>query len=189
MREAGPIGACLLDRNELAETVARLARAIGDDHPSGLVLVGLLKGSVCLIADLARRLEVPCAVDFLALEPYGKGGQRVRLSKDLDVDVAGRAVVLAVDIVDRGLTVSYVHRLLTERGARSVDVCTLLDRHEKRLLPVELRYVGRAIGEEYVVGYGLDLDERFRNLPFVRIVDAPALRRLPAEGVMGLFER
>jgi hypoxanthine phosphoribosyltransferase len=189
MTGPGAAGSPVLSGSELAATVSRLGQAITRDHPDGLVLVGLLKGSVCLAADVARHIEVPCAVDFLSLRPYGAGGQRVHLSKDLDVDVSGRAVVLAVDIVDRGLTVSYVHRLLTERGARSVDVCALFDRATRRLLPVELRYVGSTIGEEYVVGYGLDLDERFRNLPEVRAVDPHALRRAPAASVEALFER
>ncbi|MHB8245812.1 MAG: phosphoribosyltransferase [Acidimicrobiales bacterium] len=179
----------MLASGEIAAIVDRLGLAISRDHPDGLVLVGLLKGSVCLVADLARRLEVPCAIDFLCLSPYGAGRQRVRLSKDLDVDVSGRAVVLAVDIVDRGLTVSYVHRLLTERGARSVDVCALLDRRTKRLLPVELRYVGQTIGDEYVVGYGLDLDERFRNLPSLTIVIPNEIRHAPPASVDPLFER
>ena len=189
MTAPGEAGSRLLSREDLAAIVERLGRAISRDHPDGLVLVGLLKGSVCLVADLARRIEVPCAIDFLCLSPYGAGGQRVRLSKDLDVDVAGRAVVLAVDIVDRGLTVSYVHRLLTERGARSVDVCALLDRRTKRLLPVELRYVGRAIGDEYVVGYGLDLDERLRNVPDLVVIDPATTRHAPRESLNALFER
>lgn len=189
MSDAGAAGSRLIAPEELQAIVDRLGRAISQDHPAGLVLVGLLKGSVCLLADLARAIDVPCAIDFLALSPYGAGGQRVKLSKDLDVDVAGRAVVVAVDIVDRGLTVSYVHRLLTERGARSVDVCTLLDRREKRLLPVELRYVGRAIGDEYVVGYGLDLNERFRNLREVRVIEPAAMRTAPSAIVDSLFER
>lgn len=189
MSDAGAAGSRLVPSDELQAIVDRLGRAISRDHPEGLVLVGLLKGSVCLLADLARSIDVPCAIDFLALSPYGAGGQRVKLSKDLDVDVAGRAVVVAVDIVDRGLTVSYVHRLLTERGARSVDVCALLDRREKRLLPVELRYVGRVMGEEYVVGYGLDLNERFRNLPDVRVIDPGTMRNATAAIVEALFER
>ncbi|MGO9197903.1 MAG: phosphoribosyltransferase [Acidimicrobiales bacterium] len=189
MTEPGEAGTRVLSGDDLASIVDRLGRAITRDHPDGLVLVGLLKGSVCLLADLARRIEVPCAVDFLCLSPYGAGGQRVRLSKDLDEDVSGRAVVLAVDIVDRGLTVTYVHRLLTERGARSVDVCTLLDRRAKRLLPVELRYVGKVIGDEYVVGYGLDLDERFRNLPDLKIIDPQATRHASAASLRMLFER
>ena len=189
MSEDGATRSRLLSAEELAGIVDRLAEAISRDHPSGFVLVGLLKGSVCLVADLARRVAVPCAVDFLSLSSYGPGGQRVRLSKDLDVDVTGKAVVLAVDVVDRGLTVTYVHRLLTERGARSVDVCALLDRRSKRLLPVELRYVGEIVGDEYVVGYGLDLDERYRNLSEVVRIDPKAVRAAEPAGVDTLFER
>lgn len=188
MTAPGSAGSPLCSASELDEIVRRLASAISHDHPEELVLVGLLKGSACLVADLARALEVPCSVDFLALLPYGSGGQRVRLSKDLDLDVTGRSVVLVVDVVDRGLTVAYVHRLLTERGARSVDVCTLLDRRSRRLLPVELRYVGREIGEEYVVGYGLDVEERYRNLPDLVVVD-PDRAAHDTEGMAALFER
>ena len=169
-------GRQILERDQLAAIVDRLGRAITRDHPDGVVLVGILKGSVCLVADLARSIAAPCAVDFLGLSPYGAGRARVKLSKDLDVDVAGRAVVVAVDIVDSGLTVSYVRRLLTERGARSADVCALLDRKSRRLLPVEIRYSGLTIGDEYLVGYGLDLDERYRNLRELRVID-PALVR------------
>ncbi|MHB1986982.1 MAG: phosphoribosyltransferase [Acidimicrobiales bacterium] len=189
MTDPGVAGSQALSGAELAAIVRRLGAAISHDHPGGVVFVGLLKGSVCFLADLARQVEVPCAVDFLSLLPYGAGGQRVRLSKDLDVDVAGSAVVLAVDIVDRGLTVSYVHRLLLERGAGSVRVCTLLDRPARRLIPVELSYVGHVIGDEYVVGYGLDLDERFRNLPDIRIVDPQTARHASPESLRQFFER
>lgn len=167
----GLAGHTLVDEAGLADLVAGFGRRISEDHSDGVVLVGLLKGSVCLVADLSRTLTVPCAVDFLALSAYGAGGRRVKVSKDLDTDVAGRDVVLAVDIVDSGLTVSYVRRLLNERGAASTDVCALLDRRSRRLLPLELRYVGLEIGDEYVVGYGLDLEERYRNLPMLLVVD------------------
>jgi len=167
----GLAGRTLLEADELSSMVRRFGQAISADHPEGVVLVGILKGSVCLVADLAREISVPCAVDFLALSAYGAGGRRIRLSKDLEADVAGRSVVVAVDIVDSGLTVSYVRRLLSERGARSTDVCTVLDRRPNRLLPVELRYVGLEIGDEYVVGYGLDYEERYRNLPMLLVIE------------------
>jgi hypoxanthine phosphoribosyltransferase len=176
MSVPGLAGRTFLDAEQLAEIVGDIGRAISQDHPEGVVLVGILKGSVCLVADLARELSVPCAVDFLALSAYGAGGARIKLSKDLDADVAGRSVVVAVDIVDSGLTVSYVRRLLGERGARSADVCALLDRRPRRLLPIDIRYVGREIGEEYVVGYGLDFEERYRNLPELVVVDPDTLR-------------
>jgi hypoxanthine phosphoribosyltransferase len=172
----GIAGRTLLDAEQLASIVGGIGRAISADHPDGVVLVGILKGSVCLVADLAREISVPCAVDFLALSAYGAGATRIKLSKDLEADVAGRAVVVAVDIVDSGLTVSYVRRLLAERGARSADICALLDRRPRRLLPVEVRYVGCEIGDEYVVGYGLDFEERYRNLPTLMVLDTDSLR-------------
>ncbi len=176
MRPPDAAGRTLLSSEELGKVVERLGAAITRDHPDGVVLVGLLKGSVCLVADLTRAIAAPCAVDFLGLVAYGSGGTRIALSKDLDVDVSGHDVVVAVDIVDSGLTVSYVRRLLTERGARSADVCTLLDRKPSRLLPVDLRYVGLTIGEEYVIGYGLDFEERYRNIPGLFAVDPELLR-------------
>lgn len=188
MSDPGIAGTPALSGEEIASIVRRLAGEISRDHKDGVVLVGLLKGSVCLVADLARHIEVPCAIDFLALSPYGAGGERVRLAKDLDVDVSGRDVVVAVDIVDRGLTVSYVLRLLAERKAASVDICTLLDRRAKRLIPVELRYVGTETDEQYLVGYGLDLDERFRNVPSLREVDPVALRQADGASLQSLFE-
>jgi hypoxanthine phosphoribosyltransferase len=172
----GISGRTLLDAEQLASIVRDMGRSISQDHPEGVVLVGILKGSVCLVADLARELSVPCAVDFLALSAYVAGGARIKLSKDLGEDVAGRSVVLAVDLVDSGLTVSYVRRLLAERGARSADVCALLDRRPRRLLPIDIRYTGLEIGDEYVVGYGLDFEERYRNLPVVMVVDPESLR-------------
>jgi hypoxanthine phosphoribosyltransferase len=176
MRHPEVAGRTLLSPEQLQEIVERFGRAITVDHPDGIVLVGILKGSVCFVADLARTIAAPCSVDFLGLEAYGSGGSRVALSKDLDVDVSGLDVVVAVDIVDSGLTVSYVRRLLAERGARSADVCTLLDRRPNRLLPVELRYVGLSIENEYVIGYGLDFEERYRNIPGLFATDPSALR-------------
>ena len=116
MSQPGPAGRTLLEADELSSIVRKFGQAISADHPDGIVLVGILKGSVCLVADLAREISVPCAVDFLALSAYGAGGARIKLSKDLEADVAGRAVVIAVDIVDSGLTVSYVRRLLNRAG-------------------------------------------------------------------------
>jgi hypoxanthine phosphoribosyltransferase len=173
MTRPGIAGPLVLSAPDLQAVVDRLGRSISHDHRDGLVLIGLLKGSVCLMADLVRRIEVPCAVDFLALSPYGAGAQRIAIAKDVEIDLRGRPVVVVVDIVDRGLTVSYIRRLLTERGARSVDICTLLDRRVRRLLPVDLRYVGRIIGEEYLVGYGLDLSEQCRNLPGLHLLERP----------------
>jgi len=179
-----PIGS-LLDQGELAAIACRIGREIARDYPDGVVLVALLKGSICFLADLVRELPGPCELDFLVLSAYGDGQTRVRVVKDLDLDVTGRDVVVVMDLVDTGLTLTYVLRLIALRGARSAAACALLDRQSRRLLPVDVRYVGHVIGDEYVVGYGLDLDERFRNLEELRVADEAALRAEP----YAMFER
>jgi hypoxanthine phosphoribosyltransferase len=170
----------LLDAGDLAAIARRLGREIKRDYPNGVVLVALLKGSICFLADLVRELPGPCELDFLALSAYGDGRTRVRVVKDLDLDVTGRDVIVVLDIVDTGLTLAYVLRLIALRGARSTVACALLDRQSRRLLPVEIRYVGEVIGNEHVIGYGLDLDERYRNLPGLQVAEAAELRAEPA---------
>jgi hypoxanthine phosphoribosyltransferase len=175
----------LLDAGELAAIARRLGREIKRDYPDGVVLIALLKGSICFLADLVRELPGPCEVDFLALSSYGDGRTRVRVVKDLDLDLTGRDVVVVLDIVDTGLTLDYVLRLIALRRARSTAACALLDRQSRRLMPVEVRYVGQVISDEHVVGYGLDLDERYRNLPGLEVADEADLRAEPA----AMFER
>ncbi len=170
----------LLDAGELAAIARRLGGEIKRDYPDGVVIVALLKGSICFLADLVRELPAPCELDFLALSAYGDGRTRVRVVKDLDLEVDGRDVVVVLDIVDTGLTLAYVLRLLALRGARSSAACALLDRRNRRLLPVEIRYVGQVISDEHVIGYGLDLDERYRNLPGLQVADESDLRAEPA---------
>ncbi|HZB72327.1 MAG TPA: phosphoribosyltransferase family protein, partial [Acidimicrobiales bacterium] len=148
-------------------------------HVDGVVLVGVLKGSVPFLADLARALTIAPVVDFLAVSPYAEGTGRVRIVKDLDLDVTGRAVVLVEDVVDTGFTTTYLLGELRRRGARSVDVCALVDKVRRRVVPVPLRWVGFAVEEDYVVGYGLGHAERYRNLPLVAAADLAALRADP----------
>ncbi len=176
MTLAGTAGRVLLNEEELAEAVRRLGAQISKDHPDGIVLVGILKGSLCLVADLARQLTVPCSIDFLALSAYVPGGARVKVSKDIDIDLSGRDAVIAVDIVDHGLTVSYVQRLLAERGATSTDICALVDRKKHRLFPIEVRYLGVEIGDEYLIGYGLGFEDQYRNLPVLMATSPQSLR-------------
>jgi hypoxanthine phosphoribosyltransferase len=177
--------ATLLGAGELAAIARRLGREISRDYPDGVVVVALLKGSICFLADLVRELPIPCELDFLALSAYGDGRTRVRVVKDLDLEVAGRDVLVVLDIVDTGLTLAYVMRLIALRGARSTVACALLDRQSRRLLPVEIGYVGLVINDEHVVGYGLDLEERYRNLPGLQVADPADLRAEPSE----MFER
>ena len=159
----------LLDREDIAGLVARLATEIETDHPDGVVLIGVLKGALLFVADLARAIQgIDVAVDFLAISRYAPDSGRVRILQDLDLDVGGRDVVLVEDLVDTGLTVAYLLQHLGQRGPRSLDVCTLLDRTVRRIVPLPLRYVGQEIpGDAFVLGYGLHVEERYRNLPFV----------------------
>lgn len=168
------LGAAELDR-----IVAALATRIGGDHGDGVVLVGVLRGAVPFLADLVRHLPVDPVVDFLAVSPYTPGTGRVRLLLDLTVDIAGRRVVLVEDVVDTGLTVAYLVGELRRRQPAALDVCTLVDRRARRLVPVELRYVGVAVADEFVVGYGLDHLGRYRNLPSLFSADPERLRTDP----------
>ncbi len=152
-----------------------------------MAIVGLLKGGVFLVADLVRALTVWCTIDFLALSSYAAGERRVRILKDLDQDVTGRDVVVAADVVDTGLSIRYVVDLLERRGARRVDVCTLLDRPGRRILPVPIRYCGTTVTEDFLVGYGLDLGDRYRNLPSIRVVDPDAVAADRAGFEMAVF--
>jgi hypoxanthine phosphoribosyltransferase len=156
-----------------------LARELSVAHEDGVVLVGVLKGSVPFLADLSRALTIAPLVDFLGVSPYAEGTGRVRIVKDLDLDVAGRNVVLVEDVVDTGLTTTYLLGELRRRGPRSVDVCALVDKVRRRVVPVPLRWVGFAVDEDYVVGYGLGHAERYRNLPLVAAADLTALAADP----------
>jgi hypoxanthine phosphoribosyltransferase len=175
MTEPGIAGTTFLSEEDLLKVVSRLGKQISEDHPSGVALVGVLKGGAVLMADLVRHISVPCWIDFLQLSSYSTGAPRVRLAKDIEMDVTDRPAVIVVELLDSGLTVNYVKRLLAERGARGSSVCALLDRGRRRVVPVEIAYRGLEIGDEYLVGYGLDLDERYRGLPFLWSVDRSVL--------------
>ena len=165
-----------LSAGEIASIVDRLAGEIDADHPDGVTIVGVLKGCVFLVADLVRALTVTCTVDFLSLSAYAPGERRVRILKDLDRDVSGEDVVIAADIVDTGLSIRYAVDLIAARGARNVRVCALLDRPARRILPVPLEYRGAEAGEDFLVGYGLDYAERYRNLSSIVPVDPDRLK-------------
>ena len=160
---------------EIEARVAAIAAAISADHPDGVVLVGVLKGSVCFLADLARAMRVPCSIDLLALSAYSPGEHRVRILKDLDGDIAGEAVVVVADVIDTGFSLSYIVGLLEQRRAASVRLCALIARPERRIVPLEVDYVGFSCGEEFLIGYGLDFAERYRNLDALYVVDPNAL--------------
>ncbi len=178
-----PRGSILLTAEQIASRVDELARSISRDYAGkDLLLVGVLTGAFVFLADLARALTVPTAIDFLAVSSYGRSTVTsgvVRILKDLDAEVAGRDVLLVEDIVDSGLTLSYLVRLLRERGPGSLRTCVLLDKSECRRVPVALDYVGFTVPNVFVVGYGLDHAGRHRNLPHLWALKG---HRDPGEG-------
>jgi hypoxanthine phosphoribosyltransferase len=173
---AAPPGRVLLDRAAVRAAVDRLAREIEADFPDGVVLVGVLKGALLFCADLARAIgAVDVLVDFLAISRYAPDSGRVRIVCDVSLDLSGRDVVVVEDLIDTGLTASYLVRYVEALGARRVELCTLLDRPARRILPVAPRYVGAVIDDVFVLGGGLHHRDRYRNLPVVLEVDRAAL--------------
>jgi len=185
--EAGPRVEPLIDREQLRAAVRRLAGEISAAHGDGVVLVSVLKGSLLFLADLVRALEVAPVVDFLAISSYGGGGGRVRLVKDLDLDISGREVVLVEDVVDTGLTLGYLLGELRRRHPASLEVCALLDKRVRRILPVELAYVGFEVPDVFALGYGLDFAGRYRNLDLVVAGDLQVLTADPDAYVAELY--
>jgi hypoxanthine phosphoribosyltransferase len=165
------IGEILVPEDELSARVGELGREISE-HYAGrdLLLVGVLKGAVFFLSDLMRALTVPCEVDFMAVASYGSSTDSsgvVRILKDLDVPIEGREVLIVEDIVDSGLTLSYLLRTMRARNPASLEVCALLTKPERRKSNVKIQFVGFEIPNRFVVGYGLDHRERFRQLPYV----------------------
>ena len=164
----------LIDEEMLHGRIAELGAQISDDYRGGdLLLIGVLKGAIFFMADLMRSIDIPCEVDFMAISSYGAGIDSsgvVRILKDLDVSIEGRNVLVVEDIIDSGLTLSYLLRNLEAREPASLEVCALLTKPERRENDVTCRYVGFEIPNRFVIGYGLDFAERYRNLPFVGVL-------------------
>ena len=165
------IGRTLVEEEALATRVREMGAQISADYEGrDLFLVGVLKGAVFFVADLMRNLDVECAIDFMAVASYGSSTDTsgvVRILKDLDASIEGRDVLIVEDIVDSGLTLNYLLRTLRARNPASLEVCALLTKPERRKVELPIRYVGFEIPNEFAIGYGLDLDERHRNLPYV----------------------
>lgn len=164
----------LFSEQQIKEMVKRVGQEITRDYQDkNLLLVSVLKGSVVFMADLMRSISIPARIDFMATSSYGSGAKTsgvVKIIKDLDLDLAGYDIVLVEDILDSGKTLSYLLELLRSRNPKSIRICTLFDKPERREVPVEASYVGSQIPDAFIVGYGLDYDERYRNLPFVGIL-------------------
>jgi hypoxanthine phosphoribosyltransferase len=165
------IGEILVEAEDLQRRVRELGAEISRDYVDrDLVMIGILKGAVLFLADLMRELEVPCEVDFMAVSSYGSATDSsgvVRILKDLDASIEGRDVLLVEDIVDSGLTLHYLLKSLGAREPRSLEVCALLTKPERRRVDLPIRYVGFEIPNRFAIGYGLDHLQRYRNLPYV----------------------
>jgi hypoxanthine phosphoribosyltransferase len=170
------IGEVLVEQDALAARVKELAAEVSHDYAGkDLVLIGVLKGAVFFLADFMRALDMHCEVDFMAVASYGsstKSSGVVRILKDLDAVIEGRDVLIVEDIVDSGLTLQYLLRNLAGRNPASLEVCALLRKPSSRKVDLQPRYVGFEIPDSFVVGYGLDYAERYRNLPFVAVLNA-----------------
>jgi hypoxanthine phosphoribosyltransferase len=173
-RSSDGVGEILVQRDDLTHRVRELAAEISRDYKGrDLFLVGVLKGAVFFLSDLMRHLEIPCEVDFMAVSSYGSSTDSsgvVRILKDLDAPIEGREVLIVEDIVDSGLTLSYLLRTLRARNPASLEVCALLTKPERRKVELPIKYVGFEIPNRFAIGYGLDHGERFRNLPYVAVL-------------------
>lgn len=168
------IESVLFSEERLAEIVQTVGKRISEDYKDkNLLMVSVLKGSVVFMADLMRAITIPCSIDFMSVSSYGSGTKTsgvVKITKDLDINLEGYDVLVVEDILDSGLTLSYILELLQSRNPKSIRLCTLFDKPERRTADVKPDYVGTVVPDEFIVGYGLDYAEKYRNLPFVGIL-------------------
>jgi hypoxanthine phosphoribosyltransferase len=169
------IGEVLVSTEELERRVGELGAEISRDYEGrDLVMIGVLKGAVVFLGDLMRRLTIPCEIDFIAVSSYGSSTDSsgvVRILKDLEAPIEGRAVLIVEDIIDSGLTLQYLLRNLRARNPGSLEVCALLTKPERRRVELPIRYVGFEIPNRFVIGYGLDYAQRYRNLSYVAVLN------------------
>ena len=165
----------LIPEEKIVERVEEIARQIEEDfHGEPVHLIGILKGSVFFVCELAKKLTLPVTIDFMQVSSYGDGMKSsgvVRISKDTDEGLVGKNTIIVEDIVDSGRTLSYLLKLLKERKPKSLKLCTLLDKPSRRVVDVDVDYVGFQIPDKFVVGFGLDYAQKYRNLPYVGVVE------------------
>ena len=164
----------LFTEEEIKRRVSEIGRQISEDYKGEeVVLVGILKGAIVFFSDLARSIDIHTRMDFMSISSYGSSTKStgvVRFLKDLDNDITGKHVIIVEDIIDSGTSLSFLKSNLISRGAKSLKICVLLDKPTRRRIPVEVDYCGFSIPDEFVVGYGLDFDEKYRNLPLIGIL-------------------
>ena len=162
----------LFTTGQIQQTVGKLGRQLSEDYQGRQpILVGVQRGMVCFMADLMRVVSLPIALDFMSITHYAGGDPPgVRITKDLDLDISGQDLILVEDIVDTGMTLNYLINHLTAKRPKTLEVCTLLDKKARRIVNVPIRYVGFDVPDEFLVGYGLDYLEKYRNLPFIGVL-------------------
>ncbi len=168
------IGKILFTQEEIADIVRNMGRQISEDYKGkNLLLVGVLKGSLVFMADLMREITVPCSLDFLSVSSYGGGtvtSGEVRILKDLDSSLEGKDLLIVEDILDSGVTLSFLLKTLSARRPASIRLCTLLDKPERRRVDIHADYIGASVPDEFIVGYGLDYAEKYRNVPYIGVL-------------------
>ena len=161
----------LIDEQELTDIVMRLGKQISEDYKDkDLLLVSILKGSIMFMADLMRAITIPCNIDFMAVSSYGSGAKTtgvVKILKDLDKSIEGKDLLIVEDILDSGKTLNYLTEILMARNPNSIKICTLFDKPERREVNIYADYIGTKVPNEFIVGYGLDYNEYYRNLPYI----------------------
>lgn len=162
------LGKVLFSSSDIKDRISELGKEITQDYKyKNLLLVSILRGGVIFLSDLIKEIDLPLSIDFMSISSYGINGAStgvVRITKDLDESIEGKDVLIVEDIIDTGLTISYLLRNLKSRFPNSLEICTLLDRAIRRIADINIKYIGFKIGEEYIVGYGLDYKQKFRNL-------------------------
>lgn len=165
----------LISRAEIDQMCRRLGEQITHDYAGKeIILIGVLKGAFIFMSDLARCIGVSCRIDFMSVSSYGSGTRTsgvVRITKDLDTDITGKHIIVVEDIVDTGLTLKHLRELLSTRNPASIALCTAFDKPDRRKVDIEVEYTGLQIPDEFIVGYGLDFDGKYRNLPDVSVLE------------------
>ncbi|MGB9813951.1 MAG: hypoxanthine phosphoribosyltransferase [Thermovenabulum sp.] len=170
----------LISEEEIKAKLKELGKRITEDYKGvdNILLVGVLKGAVLFIADLVRHIDLPLEIDFMAVSSYGASTESsgvVRILKDLEQNIQGKNILIVEDIIDSGLTLSYLYNLLKSRKPADIKICTLLDKPSRRKIDIKVDYVGFEIPDYFVVGYGLDYNEKYRNLPFIGVLKPEAI--------------
>lgn len=164
----------LISEEELSNIVNSLGKQIAEDYNGkDLMIVSILKGSIIFMADLMRAVDIPCTIDFMAVSSYGSGTKTsgvVKIIKDLDASIEGKDLLIVEDILDSGRTLSYIKEILLARNPKSIKICTLFDKPERREADIYADYIGSKVPNEFIVGYGLDYDEHYRNLPYIGVL-------------------